>query len=311
MSKRRNKLDKNDSAAEGQKSLIEQARALCASNEVGTVKQLREMARSMGDIDNVGTLTKEQLCAELEKILGHALNAETSSASSSKKRLSFPVEEEDATIPDGCFDMITQEIMYDPIVASDGYSYDRVSLHALFAAEQKRFATNKHASSKPRRVESLRVPGEALKNPFTDIRGWPSSFALFPNRSLRETIVQWLDEHGMSRDRPTDDSAAQHNNKPEKKAVEEEEEGNTYIPHNRQALLRFAKEYKALTERRTLSKSRYSTLLSNYVLPPLCIGQSFLDRSFELVGDSTFSQWRAVVDEACEQARSAGRVIVA
>jgi hypothetical protein len=219
MSKRR-KIAEKDSVAEGQKSDVDQARFLCASDQDGSVEQLREMAMRIGSISNVSTLTKTQLCAALEKAIGSksegteqgsstaaaaAGRAKPKARVSPSEALSFTVEQEDAPIPEGCLDMITQDIMYDPIVASDGYSYDRSSLRNLFVTEQRRFIASGRSVAHPRRVKSLRVFDEALKNPFNDIPGWPVEFMLFPNRSLRETIVAWLDAHGLPRDRPAEE----------------------------------------------------------------------------------------------------------
>jgi hypothetical protein len=208
MSKR--KFDRSNSEVKGD---IEQARQLCASDSNGSVTQLRDMARRLGGISNIASLTKAQLCAALEKALGaeeetdepRASASAAAAAASIKKSLAFPVEQEDAPIPPGCFDVITQDIMLNPIVASDGYSYDRTSLRNLFVTEQRRFVAAGRPVGHPRQVTSLRIPGEVLKNAFSDIPGWPSEFPLFENRSLRETIVAWLDEHGLARDRPAED----------------------------------------------------------------------------------------------------------
>jgi len=104
------------------------------------------------------------------------------------------VQDEEMEPPAGFLDMVTQEVLRDPIVASDGYSYGYNSLRRMFLADAQRF---KERGGRPRRVMSLKDPGLELQNPFPDVPGWPSSFPLIRNHDLRLAIDEWLLQHGL------------------------------------------------------------------------------------------------------------------
>ena len=119
-------------------------------------------------------------------------------------------------LPAGYIDMVTQEVMRDPIMASDGYSYGRISLRNMFLMEARRFADQGRPAGRPPRLLSLKDPSVELKNPFSDIPDWPASFTLFRNHDLRHSIDEWLLEHGLP--------ANQTDNEEEKEREEKESE---------------------------------------------------------------------------------------
>jgi len=147
------------------------ARTLCESDLPGTTIELRRLAVQRG-IARASTLTKKQLCVALAAIQNESYVQE---------------KEEELELPAGFLDMVTQEVMRDPIVASDGYSYGYKSLRNMFL-----FA----AAGPQRRVLSLKDPSLELENPFPDVPGWPASFPLIRNHDLRHSIDEWLLQHG-------------------------------------------------------------------------------------------------------------------
>jgi len=147
------------------------ARTLCESDLPGTTSELRRLAVQRG-IAKASTLTKKQLCVALA-----AVEHESS------------VQDEEVELPAGFLDMVTREVMIDPVVASDGYSYGYKSLRNMFL-----FA----AAIPQRRVLSLKDPSLELENPFPGVPGWPTSFPLIRNHDLRHSIDEWLLQHGLS-----------------------------------------------------------------------------------------------------------------
>jgi hypothetical protein len=153
--------------------------SLCASDQVGTTRQLRRLAQERG-IANASTLTKKQLCVALSGIQD--------------------AKDEDVDLPAGYLDLVSQEAMGDPVVASDGYSYDYTSLRNLFLSAMQTFEDRgrpRSAAYQPR-VVSLRDPSIVLSNPFPDIPGWPASFPLIRNHDLRHSIAEWRLKHGLA-----------------------------------------------------------------------------------------------------------------
>jgi len=153
------------------------AQTLCESNMPGTTSELRRLATQRG-IAHASTLTKKQLCVALA--------------------VGSVAQDEDVELPAGFIDLVTQEVMRDPIVASDGYSYDRTSLRNMFLVDARRFVEQGRPDGRPRRVVSLKDPNVQLQNPFSDIPGWPASFPFIHNHDLRHSINEWLVQHGMN-----------------------------------------------------------------------------------------------------------------
>ena len=157
-------------------------KTLCESDLPGTTRELRRLASQRG-VANSSTLTKQQLCAAL--------------AEASADIEMLPVKDEEMELPAGFLDLVTQEVMRNPIVASDGYSYGRTSLRNLFMVEARRFVEQGRPASRPLRVLSLKNSSIELKNPFPGIPDWPASFPLIQNHDLRLAIDEWLLEHGL------------------------------------------------------------------------------------------------------------------
>jgi len=157
------------------------AKTLCESNLPGTTSELRRLAVQRG-VAHASTLTKQQLCAALAVASDNEASA---------------VQDEEMELPAGFLDLVTQEVMCDPIVASDGYSYDRTSLRNMFLVDARRFAEQGRPAGRPPRVMSLKDPSLELKNPFPGIPDWPASFPLIRNHDLRRSIDEWLLEHGL------------------------------------------------------------------------------------------------------------------
>jgi len=97
---------------------MDQATKLCQSGELHTVKELREIAKSL-EIPRYSTLSKAKLCKEI--------------ASNLKATIEDVNGNENIALLNGFMDPITQDILYDPYIASDGFSYNKSSLLQLFA----------------------------------------------------------------------------------------------------------------------------------------------------------------------------------
>jgi ankyrin repeat protein len=160
------------------------ALALCASDRVGSTRELREMAREQG-IANANTLTKQELCRALQIKLALPQNAS--------------VQAEDVEIPQFALDVLTQDVLIDPVVANDGYTYGYHSLRGLFVTEVNRFHQADRPASRPIRVVSPLNRAIVLSNPFDDIDGLPRMTPLFRNIAIDRQIRDWLDVHGLAK----------------------------------------------------------------------------------------------------------------
>jgi len=159
------------------------ARTLCESDLPGTTIELRRLAVQR-NVAHASTLTKKQLCVALAAVENESY-----------------VQDEEMELPAGFLDMVTQEVMRDPIVASDGYSYGYNSLRLMFLAAARRFVDQGRPAGRPRHVASLNDPSLDLQNPFPDVPEWPASFPLIRNHDLRRAIDEWLTQHGLSNEK--------------------------------------------------------------------------------------------------------------
>jgi hypothetical protein len=155
---------------------------LCASNQVGSVRELRKMAREQG-IAHANTMTKQELCRALHIKLELAQDA--------------IIQNEDVEIPEFALDVLTQDVLVDPVVAEDGHTYGYHSLRSLFVTEVNRFHQAGKPASKPIRVMSPLNPVVKLSNPFDDIPDLPRDTPLFRNIAIHRQIREWLAEHGL------------------------------------------------------------------------------------------------------------------
>jgi hypothetical protein len=166
-----------------QSVVVRPGRSLCESNQVGTTKELRKLA-VQHNIPNASTMSKSQLCMALAAVDNEK-----------------DIEQENADPLSGFLDLVTQEVMVDPIVASDGYSYDYTSLRNMFVAAMQQFENSgrPRAPSRRPRVMSLRDSSVELSNPFSDISGLDATFPLIRNHDLRGTIEEWRLQHGFAK----------------------------------------------------------------------------------------------------------------
>jgi len=145
---------------------------VCADPSEWTTKELRDTAKKL-NLPNTSSMSKNGLCALLSK--HHEMELEKE------------VEDETPDYPPGCFDIISQGPMYDPIIASDGYSYNRSSLRKMLITSKR--------EGKP--CHSLYHPSVKLKNPFDDIDNFPKTWPLIANKSLKQWVEHWMLEHGL------------------------------------------------------------------------------------------------------------------
>jgi hypothetical protein len=158
--------------------------ALCASDRLGTTNQLRTLARTLGIADLGVMATKQQL--------GDAL------ASHHHAPPPALVVPEDADIPSLALDLVTQDILVDPIVASDGHTYGYASLRNMFVLAQRTFVSEGCPTRRPVCVRSLHDPSMVLANPFSDIPNLPATFPLVRNVAVKQFVDAWLWEHGLA-----------------------------------------------------------------------------------------------------------------
>jgi ankyrin repeat protein len=156
---------------------------LCASDQVGSVRELRKMAREQG-IAHANTMTKQELCRALHIKLELAQDA--------------TIQNEEVEIPEFALDVLTQDVLVDPVVAEDGHTYGYHSLRGLFVTEVNRFHQAGKPASKPIRVMSPLNPAIRLSNPFDDIPDLPRDTPLFRSITIRRQIREWLAEHGLA-----------------------------------------------------------------------------------------------------------------
>jgi hypothetical protein len=147
--------------------------SICAQPREWSTKELRETAKTL-NLPNTSSMSKKGLCELLAKHYNMNLEKE--------------VEDEDIEYPAGFFDLVSQGPLYDPIIASDGFSYNRASLRNLFKTSIR---TN-------RKCFSLHNPQEVLKNPFTNIVGVPQTWPLIENKSLKLAVEEWMIAHGLT-----------------------------------------------------------------------------------------------------------------
>jgi hypothetical protein len=180
-------------AAASSEPVLPPGRSLCESDQVGTTRDLRKLAKDRG-ILNSSTLTKTQLCMALSAVDKEA-----------------DAKGEDVEPLDGSVDLVTQEVMIDPVVASDGYSYDYASLRNLFVTAMHKFedAGRPRGAARQPHVKSLHDANIRLENPFPDIPGgWPVTFPLIRNHDLRRAINEWRLIHGLAKVEVTEMSVA-------------------------------------------------------------------------------------------------------
>jgi len=134
---------------------MEKATQLCQSGELHTVKELREMAKAL-EIARYSTLPKAKLCKEIASVL--------------KVTIKNVNGNEDIELPNGCMDAITQDVLYDPYVLSDGFSYNKSSIQQLFAG-----------SDRPVGPESKQALDKNV---------------MIPNVNLKKAVLEWLIEVG-------------------------------------------------------------------------------------------------------------------
>jgi len=134
---------------------MEKATQLCQSGELHTVKQLREIAKSL-EIPRYSTLSKVKLCKEL--------------ASRLKVTIENVKGNENIELPNGFMDTITQDVLYDPYMLSDGFSYNKSSIERLFADANNPIG--------PESKQSLD------KN------------IMIPNKNLKKSVLEWLIDVG-------------------------------------------------------------------------------------------------------------------
>jgi hypothetical protein len=137
-----------------QLSKTELAKSLCASQKKSSVKELRELAKELR-VDKYSTLSKEKLCLVIGKQLQEQIKS---------------IKESEVEIPNGFLDPITQDIMYDPYMLSDGTSMSKTSIDRMFASK-----------TPPRGPETKQL----LDKNF-----------LVPNINLRKAILEWIIENG-------------------------------------------------------------------------------------------------------------------
>jgi hypothetical protein len=155
---------------------------VCASPAEWTTRELRETAKRL-NLPNTSKMSKKGLCALLVKHHDMQVTEE--------------VEDETPEYPPGCFDIISHGPMYDPIIASDGYSYNRSSLRKMLVTA--------HREGKP--CVSLINKSITLENPFPDIPGMPKTWPLIANKSLKQWVEHWMQEHGLE---VTDEERKEH-----------------------------------------------------------------------------------------------------
>lgn len=146
--------------------------SVCAQPQEWSTKELRETAKSL-NLPNTSNMSKKGLCELLAK--HHDM------------RLEKEVQDEVVDYPAGFFDIVSQGPLYDPIIASDGYSYNRASLRILI----------KTSARENKKCLSLHNVGEVLQNPFPNIRGAPQTWPLIENKSLKLAVEEWMVAHGL------------------------------------------------------------------------------------------------------------------
>lgn len=123
---------------------------LCAAiSSVNTIQELRALATEAG-IERATILSKGALCRALASQMEITLRE---------------INEEQMPILDGFEDVISTEPLYDPFIASDGFSYNRNSLQQLFASDTRR-------------------------SPYTRQRLDPKVH--IPNMNLKKAVLDWL-----------------------------------------------------------------------------------------------------------------------
>jgi hypothetical protein len=181
-----------------EKSLRQQAVDFCNSPASGTTAQLRHLARQNG-IANSSSLSKKELCSALQAHVNVLLsNEHTATAASSSIDAEISIAEEEVEIPDFALDVITQDMLNDPIVADDGHTYSYHSLRNMFVVEQRRFERAGRPPGKPVVVRSPLDPSVVLQNPFDNIPNLPKATPLFRNKAIRKLVDAWRVEHGFA-----------------------------------------------------------------------------------------------------------------
>jgi hypothetical protein len=140
---------------------------LCASQQKATVKELRNIAKAL-DIARFSTLSKTKLC----QAIGEKLQSQISI-----------INESEVEIPNGFSDPITQDIMYEPYILSDGTSMSKRSIDKFFASNQN-------------------VKGPESGEPL-------DKNVLIPNHNLRKAILEWIIENGQEENEPPEEEEPQ------------------------------------------------------------------------------------------------------
>jgi len=162
----------NGKGKEKKDNLI-QIQRLCSSDKVLTTQELRKLVTD-ASIPGITDMDKTSICKALGK----------------KYNQVFQIREESVQIPDAFIDKVSLEIMKEPIVANDGHSYDKETLHNYFI-ECKR--TNTIPYSQYGIDDSI-----ILLNPFKDINlKTTGKTSLIPNRYLAQAIRDWKIQHGF------------------------------------------------------------------------------------------------------------------
>ena len=133
---------------------------LCKSNDVLSLKELRKLANEL-NIAQPSTASKVKLCAAIGAKLNHLIEVH---------------KNENAEVPNGFTDSITQDILYDPYILSDGFSYNKSSCEQLFKKQ-----------------------GD-IKGP--DSRTILDRAIMIVNRNLKKAVLEWLIEQGLETEEP-------------------------------------------------------------------------------------------------------------
>lgn len=124
-----------------------------------SIRQLRSIATKLS-IERTTEMPKEQLCKAIEKKLNLDLD-------------SIAINTDEEEMPDGFQDFVALTPLVDPVVASDGMSYNRSTLAKLFAGDNKSPVTRKSFD-------------KAVQ---------------LDNVNLKKAVLEWLIAHGIDAQR--------------------------------------------------------------------------------------------------------------